>query len=218
MHVGIIGGTGPEGRGLAARLSAAGLTTLVGSREPDRARETVRAIQRGDTALPLEGVANAEAVARGDLLFLAVPFAHAAAIIETYQHQFRAGTVLVDVTVPVAFAGGVPMLVELPEGSAAEFVRGRLPPEVRLAAALKTIPASVLEHVDVPLECDDFVCGDSPEARAATIDILKRIPGLRPIDIGGLDAARTLERMAVLAIGINKRYRIRGARFRVVGL
>lgn len=218
MQLGIIGGTGPEGRGLAARLSAAALPTLVGSREPDRARETVRAIQRGDKTLPLEGVANAEAVKRSDLLFLAVPFAHAAAIVEMHQHQFRPATVLVDLTVPLTFAGGVPVLVELPEGSAAEFVRGRLPPEVRLAAALKTIPASELGRVEVPLECDDFVCGDSPEARAATIDVLKRIPGLRPIDIGGLDAARTIERMAVLAIGINKRYHIRAARFRIVGL
>jgi predicted dinucleotide-binding enzyme len=61
------------------------------------------------------------------------------------------------------------------------------------------------------------VCGDSADGRAAAIEILQRIPTLRAVDAGGLDAARTIERMAALAIAINKRYRIRAARFRVVG-
>lgn len=218
MQTGIIGGTGAEGRGLAARLAAAGVPVLVGSRQLERAQETVRTLRAGNASLPLEPATNGVVVERSNVIFLAVPFESAGEIIDAHRSRFRAGTLVVDVTVPLAFRGGAPTVVDVPEGSAAEFVRARLPVEVRLAAALKTIPASILGTLDAPLDCDDFVCGDSADARAAVIGLLKRIPTLRPLDVGGLEAARTIERMTALAIAINKRHKIRAARFRVVGL
>jgi predicted dinucleotide-binding enzyme len=127
------------------------------------------------------------------LIFLAVPFAGAGDVVESYRDRFRTRTVVVDLTVPLTFANGVPALVDLPEGSAAEHLRARLPSGISLAAALKTLPASVLGG-DIPLDCDEFVCGDSPEARTAATDVLSRIPGLRLLDAGGLETARTLER------------------------
>lgn len=214
MRIGIIGGTGPQGRGLAARLGAAGIEALVGSRELDRARETVERLR----APSIHAGTNDDVVERCDVVFLAVPFAGAGDLVERYRGRFRQGSVVVDMTVPLVFDAGVPSLVDVREGSAAEHLRTRLAPEVRLAAALKTIPAAVLGRLDAALDCDEFVCGDSPDARAAVMDILGRIPALRPIDAGGLDAARTLERMTLLAVEINKRHRIRGARYRVIGL
>jgi predicted dinucleotide-binding enzyme len=89
---------------------------------------------------------------------------------------------------------------------------------VRVAAAFKTIPASVLGRLDAPLDCDEFVCGDSSESREQTLSLLSRIPGLRALDAGGLDAARTIERMTALAIALNKRYKVRGARYHVIGV
>jgi hypothetical protein len=218
MQIGIIGGTGAEGRGLAARLAAAGVATLVGSREVDRAREAVERIRATDEALPVEAATNDSVVERSEVIFLAVPFAGASAIADTYRDRFRAGTVLVDLTVPLTFSGGVPALIDVAEGSAAEHLRTRLRADVRLAVALKTIPAAVLGRADTPLDCDEFVCGDSAEARTATMDVLGRIPGLRLLDVGGLESARALERMTLLAVAINKQYRVRGARFRIVGL
>lgn len=218
MRIGIIGGTGAEGRGLAARLAAAAVPVLVGSRTIDRAREAVERIRAGDASLPVHAATNDAVMEQSDVIFLAVPFAGAAEIVSAQAGRFRPGTVLIDLTVPLTFAGGVPALEHIPEESAAEHLRARLPPEIRLAAALKTVPAALLGRLDTTLDCDEFVCGDSPEARTAALDVLGRIAGLRLLDVGGLEAARTLERMTLLAIGINKRYRVPTARFRVVGV
>jgi predicted dinucleotide-binding enzyme len=75
-----------------------------------------------------------------------------------------------------------------------------------------------MEALDDELDCDDFVVGDSADARAQVIEAMRAISGLRPVDAGGLEAARVIERMTVLAIGINRRYKIKTARFRVIGL
>jgi NADPH-dependent F420 reductase len=218
MQVAIVGGTGAQGRGLAARLAAAGVAVLVGSRDIAHAREIVTALEGNRHALAMEPATNAEAIARADLIVLTVPFAHAAATLEANRERFRAGSVLIDVTVPVAFEKGAPKLVDVPEGSASEHLRRRLPEHVGMAAAFKTLPAATLGALDQPMDCDEFVCGDSPAARSRVLELAGRIPGLRPVDAGDLEAARAIERMTVLAITINKRYRIRSARFRVVGL
>lgn len=218
MQVGIVGGTGHEGRGLALRLASAGIATLVGSRDLEKAREVVGALQARRPDVRLSPAANAEAVERSAVVFLAVPFAHVDAIVLELGGRFQAGALLVDITVPLSFAGGRVELLEVAEGSAAEHVRARVRSDVRVAASFKTIPAAALERIEAPLDCDEFVCGDSEETRGATLDLLARIPGLRPLDAGDLRAARTLERMTALAIGLNKRYRSRGARYRMVGL
>lgn len=218
MQAAIVGGTGDQGSGLAARLAAAGVSVLLGSREAAHAREVVTALRGRHGDLPIEPATNADAIAQSDLVLLTVPFAHAAATVEANAASFRSGSVLVDVTVPVAFEKGVPRLVDLPEGSASEHLRRRLPAHVALAAAFKTLPAAVLAALDQPLDCDELVCGDSASARARAVELAARIPGLRPLEAGGLEAARAIERMTVLAITLNKRYRSRSARFRVVGV
>jgi NADPH-dependent F420 reductase len=132
--------------------------------------------------------------------------------------RFKPETLVVDVTVPVTFTAGKMTMIDVAEGSAAEHIRARLPPAVRMACAFKTLPAHLLGAGGLPLDCDEFVCGDSLAARSRALELAGRIPGLRPVDAGDLEAARAIERMTVLAIIINKRYRVRSARFRVVGL
>ena len=218
MQIGIIGGTGHEGRGIAARLAAAGLPVLIGSRDVERSRETVDRLHGASAALPVEGVSNDDVASRSDVVFLAVPFDGAGELLTALRSRFKPGALVVDLIVPLTFEGGVPGILDVPEGSATEFVRARLPPEVQLAAAFKTIPAAALGKLDVPLDCDEFVCGDSPDVRERTIELLSRIPALRLLDAGGLASARTIERMTALAIILNKRYKVRDARFRVVGI
>ena len=217
LQIGVIGGTGSEGRGLGLRLARAGARVTIGSRSIERAREAVEHLRPQAGKLQLKAGDNASVVDSCDVIFLAVPFAHASAIVEKYVERFRRGSLLIDVTVPVMFVDRTPRLTEVLEGSATEQIRRRLPSRVQLAAALKTVPAHLLGG-DQPLDCDDFVCGDSAEARSRASEILLLIPGLRPIDVGPLEAARTIERMAVLAIAINRRHKIHDARFRVVGL
>ena len=218
MQIGIIGGTGHEGRGIAARFAAAGLSVLIGSRDAGRARETVDRLHGASSTLPVEGVANDHVAARSDVVFLAVPFDGLAELLAMLRGHLRPGTLVVDLIVPLTFEDGVPDLVRVPEGSATEFVRAHLPMEVQVACAFKTIPASALGRLDAPLDCDEFVCGDTPAVRERTIDVLSHIPALRPLDAGGLASARAIEHMTALAIALNKRYKVRDARFRVVGI
>ena len=109
-------------------------------------------------------------------------------------------------------------MLEVAEGSASEHVRARLPENVGLAAAFKTLPAHLLGDPRRPLDCDEFVCGDSEVARKRAIALVELLEGLRAVDVGPLARARSIEHMTALAIAINWRHKTYDARFRVVGL
>ena len=218
FQVAVVGGTGSEGRGLALRLASAGASITIGSRDPSRAAELAQKLNAEHPSLSLKGTSNEDAVAKADIIILAVPFQFAGSTIDGCRDAFQPDSLLIDVTVPVVFEGGKPRFVEPPEGSAAEHLKLRLPERVALACAFKTLPARLLEHLDVPLDCDDFICGDSPASRERAARLVGSIPGLRPIDAGSLESARVLERMTLLAITLNKRYKRHDARFQVLGI
>jgi NADPH-dependent F420 reductase len=218
LRVGLIGGTGEEGRGLALRWARAGAQVIIGSRSVERARQAADEVNRISGGKPSLFGDNRAAVAGADFVLLTVPFEHAASTVEAHRDDFRQDSVLVDITVPVSFEKGRVRYVELPEGSASEHLRAILPERVPLVAAFKTEPAHLLIDADASLDCDVFVAGDSKEAKARVIDAIKFIEGARPIDAGTLYSARALERMTVLAIGINRRYKVKAARYRVIGL
>jgi len=211
--VSILGGTGHQGSGLAQRLAKAGLRVVVGSRDPRRARETVAAWS------PAVDVSdNGSAAAGADTIVLAVPFDTVDAIVDEIGGRIREGAVVIDVTVPLTFAGGRMAFVDVPEGSAAEHIRARLPPSALLACAFKTIPAHLLGDVDLPLDCDEFVCADSEPARERALALVAALPRLRGVDVGPLARARSIEHLTALAVAINRRHKRHDARFRVVGL
>jgi hypothetical protein len=219
MQIGIVGGTGAEGRGLALRLARAGCRVLLGSRSAERAGATVTELKSQLADLAIEPADNGEAFAAADFVLLTVPFASVAETIGMHAGRIRAGSVVVDVTVPIRFEKGAPPhLLELAEGSAAEHIRALLPSQLPLAVAFKTIPARLLGELERPLDCDELVCGDSEEARRRTLELVGRLPGLRGVDAGPLESARAIERMTLLAVTLNKRHRSHDARFRVVGI
>lgn len=218
IRIGILGGTGAEGRGLALRLARAGAHVTVGSRDAARAEATAAALREASAGVSIDGLSNADTIAAHDVVMLALSFAGVGAFVKEHRDLFRPGMLVIDVTVPVAFEGGKPKFVAPAEGSAAELIRALLPAGVALGCAFKTLPARVLEHFDEPLDCDDFICGDSVETRERVAAIVGTVPGLRPVDAGPLESARTLERMTLLAILINKRYKRHGARFQVLGI
>jgi NADPH-dependent F420 reductase len=224
LKVGLIGGTGEEGRGLALRWAIAGAQVSIGSRTLDKAKATADELNQilqtheKRAAFPLVSGENREVIAASDFVLLTVPFAHAASTIDAHRYDFREGSVLVDITVPVSFDQGRVRYVELPEGSASEHLKARLPEAVPLVAAFKTEPAHLLAEINEALDCDSFVASDSKDAKARVMEALGFVEGLRPVDAGTLYSARTLERMTVLAIGINRRYKIKTARYRIIGL
>jgi NADPH-dependent F420 reductase len=217
LKVGLIGGTGEEGRGLALRWAMAGAQVIIGSRTIDRAKETADDLNSLIKNNTIQYADNRDAVASSEFVLLTVPFQHAASTLESHAGDFRPDAVLIDITVPVTFEKGA-RYVELPEGSASEHLRARLPENIPLVAAFKTEPAHLLAEPDARLDCDVFVASDSKEAKARVMEAIKFIEGLRPVDAGTLYSARTIERMTVLAIGINRRYKIKTACYRVQGL
>ena len=218
LRVGLIGGTGEEGRGLALRWALAGAQVVVGSRAIEKAKATAEELNATIGGSRILGETNQAAIAGSEFVLLTVPFAHAASTLEAHRQDFREGTILIDITVPASFEQGRVRYIELPEGSASEHLQSLLPEKIPIVAAFKTEPAHLLAEAHEALDCDSFVASDSKEAKTRVIDAIKLIKGLRPIDAGTLYSARALERMTVLAIGINRRYKIKTARYRVIGL
>jgi NADPH-dependent F420 reductase len=216
--IGIIGGTGRHGRGIALRFALAGAALTIGSRKPERAWETAAHLHQSHPTTRIEGASNYDAIRVSDVVILAVPYAHIEPVLSGVRDAFKPGTLLIDVTVPLTFENGEPRFMEPPEASAAEHVRRIAPDHVALAGALKTVPAALLQDTSVPLACDDFICGDAKSTRDRAMALVGLIPALRPVDAGPLEAARVLERMTLLAIGLNRRYKSGNARFQVVGI
>jgi NADPH-dependent F420 reductase len=217
--IGVLGGTGIEGKGLALRLAAAGVPVLIGSRSSERACALARecnSILRTDV---IRGLSNTEMLSLCSIVFLAVRFDQALSALESYGSFFQPGQILVDVTVPVRFEKGQPVQVALPHAlSSSELIANHLPNGVSLVGTFKTLPAKLLADAAVSLECDEFICGDSPGAKQAIIDLVQNISGLRMLDVGPLSMAHVLEHMTVLAIQLNRMNKRAGARYKVIGI
>jgi NADPH-dependent F420 reductase len=218
MKIGLLGGTGIEGKGIALRFAAAGAEVVVGSRSEERARAASEECNAALGRAQVRGLRNLEMLAWSDLVFLTVPSQHAMEAVKAHRNDIPSGKVLVDVTVPLRFDKGRPTYLEAEEGSNSESIARLLPATVPVVGAFKTIPAHLLAELESPLECDLFVCGDDPEAKEKVMRAGSMIPTLRPVDAGPLSSARTLERMTVLAIHLNRHYKKKGARYKIVGL
>lgn len=215
--VGLISGTGEEGLGIALRLAGAGEPVALGSRSSPRAQEAAAGLNRRIGNERITGLTNEKLVESCEILLLTVPFIHAEKVVRQYRNQLQEGQILVDVTVPVVFDKG-PRMLDLEQGSGAEMIQSLLPPEIPVVGAFKTLPAHLLCESEMPLDCDEFVCSDSKEARQRVLEVFRVIPALRWIEAGPLRYSRVLEGMTLLAIGLNRRYRVKYSRFQVVGI
>jgi len=219
MIVAIIGGTGSMGFGLATRLAAGGTAVFIGSRDAARAQEAAarvrEAIAGTEGGLPPTGLANGEAAARADVVVLTVPPpAQVRALAELAQ--VLKGKVVIDATVSTA-EGDPTRVVMPPEGASAVRARAVLGPETRLVAGFHTVSGRLLSRLDRPLDCDILLTGDDVEAKAAAAEIARRI-GARPVDVGPLENAGTLERLTAMIIGMNIRLKRRHIGIRFTGL
>lgn len=218
MTVAIVGGTGDLGFGLALRLAAAGQEVVIGSRSAEKAGDAVARAQEvlGPDA-PVDGRANPEAVAAGDVTFVTVPFEGQAETYRSLKQAWREGTVVCDTTTPLATAvGGAATQVLRPwQGSAAEQAKALLPPGVRLASGFHSVGAEALEALDGDLQGDVLLCGDG-EAKAAVGGLVEKI-GMRWVDCGPLTMARILEPLTAVMIRVNKTYGLRDTGIRLTG-
>ncbi len=218
LKIGIIGGTGEEGRGLALRFAKAGAQVTIGSRTSERASEAAAELNQFLGSEKIAHGTNEEAVKEAEFVLLTVPFDYAAATLQSLKVYLRPNAIIIDITVPVSFEQGRVRYVEPPEGSASEHLNRMLSDVNPLVAAFKTEPAHMLVDPQATLDCDTFVASDSKEAKARVMEAIAHIEGLRPVDAGLLYHARCLERMTVMLIGINRRNKIKTGRFKMLGL
>ncbi len=218
--IAILGGTGPEGLGLANRFARAGERIVIGSRDPQRAQDAAKNLRDAiGASAQIEGAGNADAAAQSDVALLTIPFSGMAGLLKELKPVWKPGTVVIDTTVPLAAAvGGAPSkMLGVWQGSAAEAARELLPKEVALAAAFHNLSASLLEG-DAAVECDVLVCSDDEKAKQVASELANKIPGVRAINGGKLENARIVESMTALLIGLNIRHKVHSAGVRFTGL
>jgi len=218
--IAILGGTGPEGLGLANRFARCGEHIVIGSRDAARAQQAASQLRSQiGTATNVEGGDNATAVAQSEIVVLTVPFSGQATLLKQLKNVWRAGTMVIDTTVPLAAAvGGAPTrMIGVWQGSAAEAARELLPQNVSIAAAFHNLGAELLAG-DAPIDCDVLVCSDDEKAKQAAMELARKIPGVRAVNGGKLETARIVESMTALLIGLNIRYKVHSAGVRFTGL
>lgn len=207
--IGIIGGTGDLGSGLAKAWGAAGYRVVIGSRSEERARETAASLGNG-----IEGASNIAAAEAGDVVVLAVPFASHNATIEEIKPALQ-GKIFVDAAVPL-----VPpkvSTVQLPaEGSAAQIAQNLLGDGVKVVSAFHNVGAAKL-HAGGRIDCDVLVFSDDKDARNTVIELCKSV-ARRGVGGGALANSAAAEAMTSVLIWINRSYKVLGAGIGITGL
>lgn len=217
--IGIVGGTGPEGSGLAYRWACAGEHIVIGSRDASRAEDTARQLRERVGGSPqIEGADNATA-AQCEVVVLTVPFSGQAALLKQLKTIWRAGTIVIDTSVPLAAAigGSATRTLGVWQGSAAEQTRELVPDQVSVVAAFQNLSAALLAQ-DGPVDCDILICSDDDRAKEAASRLAKKIPGARALNGGKLENARIAESLTALLVGLNIRYKVHNAGIRFTGL
>jgi hypothetical protein len=206
----IIGGTGALGYGLALRWARAGEEIVIGSRKPERAEEAAGKVAAAVSEAEVDGLENADAVKRGPIVFLTVPFRAQSETLNNLTDALKGGQILVDCTVPTAAAvsGKATRTVGVWQGSAAQQAQEMVPEGVTVISALHTVSAAALAEGD-DIEEDILVCGEKKADKARVARLIERIDGLRPVNAGPLEMARIVETLTPMLIAINARYKTR---------
>jgi 8-hydroxy-5-deazaflavin:NADPH oxidoreductase len=215
----IIGGTGALGYGLALRWARAGLELVIGSRDARRAEGAAGRVSKAVPEAKVEGLENDEAAARGEIVFLTVPFRAQSETLNNLRAALSPGQLLVDCTVPLAAAisGKATRSLGIWQGSAAQQAQEMVPDGVTVVSALHTVSAPVLADLERSLDEDVLVCGDRKADKARVAELVERIDGLRAVNAGALETARIVEQLTPLLISINTRYKAH-AGVRITGL
>jgi 8-hydroxy-5-deazaflavin:NADPH oxidoreductase len=195
--IGIIGGTGDFGQGLAERLRRIGEDVLLGSRTP---REGF--------------VSNREACQSSELVFLSIPPAGVADMCHQLAGDVQ-GKITVSVASPIVFRGGLPGAgpgeISLAETAA------DAAPGARVVAGFHTVSARALARVDEPLDEDVLICGDDEDAKKAVAALAERLIEGRTVDAGRLEVARWLEPVTAVLLNVNRNYKVSSG-VRITGL
>jgi NADPH-dependent F420 reductase len=210
MRIGILGGTGPAGRGLAVRLAAVGDEVVLGSRDAQRAASVAAGLVEAwpEHTLAIIGASN-EDCAGAELVVMATPWDGAVATVKPLAGAL-AGKVVVSMANALVKEGREFLALMPPRGSVAATLQSVLPTS-QVSAAFHHLPASEMEKLTTPMAADVLVCSDHPDASKATVALVDRIDGLRGIDAGSLSQAAAIEAFTAVLITVNIRHKVHAA-------
>ncbi|MCJ8297485.1 MAG: NADPH-dependent F420 reductase [Pseudomonadales bacterium] len=203
MKIAILGGTGPQGKGLALRFARAGVDVIIGSRDSQRAMDIAQQLnqQIAGAKGQISGGDNLQAIdSAGEMVILAVPYSAHNNTLEAIKPAL-AGKILIDIVVPLA--EGDPKAVQMPiEGSATEAAQAILGAEIPVVGALHNVSAATLNKLDQPINCDILVCGNSLEAKNSVIELLQHL-SVTAYNVGPAVNARCVEAITPMLIRLN---------------
>jgi NADPH-dependent F420 reductase len=204
-RIAFIGGTGPEGLGLAMRFVKSGNTVFIGSRTEERAAEAVALVQAALPEGEIYGGFNVEGAEKAEFVFVTVPAdAHHDILVELAEAI--GDKIVVDCVVPMVVDKDGPRPAPPQAGSAAEEARDLLP-KAKIVSGFHHVDGKQLQKLDRPMQGDVLVCGDHKTAKKKVMGLVEEIQYMRALDGGGLINSRITEAMTALLITINKQYK-----------
>ena len=210
MQIGILGGTGPAGTALGARLASVGYDVILGSRSRYRAMEARDALLEKwpDRDLTIDAGDN-QGAASAEVVILATPWDSAATTASELE-PYLAGKVVISMANALVRVGHEFQPLLPPRGSVAAHVQAAVP-SCRVVAAFHHLPAKELGHLGDPIDSDVLICSDDSAAIKVVSEIVDRIPGCRPLDAGELSNATAIEAFTAVLLQLNVRYKTRVA-------
>jgi NADPH-dependent F420 reductase len=204
LVIGILGGSGPQGRGLALRFAMAGLRVVIGSRSPERAAGV--AAELAAPGRPVEGTGNSAAAQAADVVIVTVPWAGHSELLASLRDSL-AGKIVVDCVNPLGFDKQGAYALHVPEGSAAQQAAALLP-DSTVVAAFNHVPAPLLvDETVAEIDTDVLVLGDTRPATDLVVALAERIPGVRGVYGGRLRNAGQVEALTANLVSVNRRYK-----------
>lgn len=209
--IGILGATGPQGKGIAVRLAQAGASIVIGSRDAERAAGTAAEIGHGVT-----GLSNADCAKQADIVIVAVPYDGHRELLESLKPQLD-GKIVIDCVNALGFGKQGPFALEVPEGSVCEQAAAVLTDSTIIGAFHNVSAEKLLDASLTEVDADVLVLGEDREATDTVIEIVNLIPGMRGIFGGRLRNAGQVEALTANLIAINRRYKTH-ASIRITGV
>jgi NADPH-dependent F420 reductase len=210
MRIGILGGTGPAGSGLAARLASIGYDAVIGSRSKYRAMEARdELIDRWPDLAERLRYGDNPTAADCDLVVIATPWDSAATTAQDNEEAL-AGKIVISMANALVRVGHEFQPLVPPRGSVAAHVQAAVP-RSHVVAAFHHLPAKELGNLGEPIDSDVLICGDDPDAVVQVSEIVSKIPGCRPLDAGELSNATAIEAFTAVLLQLNVHYKTRVA-------
>ena len=212
----ILGGTGPEGKGLALRLAMAGETPIIGSRDASRGAAAAQELSQLASNVDIRGSDTSGAVLQADVVFLAFPYEGQRPVLEDLGPALK-GKIVVSVIAPMKFERGKgASAVEVGAGSAAQEAQDMLP-ESQVVAAFQNASAEELLAPNITMEGAVVVCSARPAAKKKVMDLADNVKDVRGVDGGSLANAKYVEQITPLLVNINRIYKTHSS-IKIVGI